>query len=197
MLSANEALERLKEGNARFVAGTTALEADQWPARRQDLVQTQRPFAVVLGCSDSRLPVETIFDQGIGDLFVIRVAGNVAASTQLGSIEYALQQLGSNLVVVLGHHGCGAVQATLQHLENPDQVLSPNIQKLVDLILPAVHDLEKPTVNQVVERHSQLVAAGILRQVKGLADPGSDKGWRVVAATYHLESGQVAFTEPH
>ena len=141
MISAQEALIRLKEGNQRFVSGTSSLEPQNNPGRCRELVAGQQPFAVVVGCADSRVPVEMIFDQGLGDLFVIRVAGNVAGPIQLGSIEYAVQELGTRLVVVLGHTNCGAVGATLAVLQNPPDNFSPNLGAIVTHIQPAVEGL--------------------------------------------------------
>ena len=120
MISATEALERLKAGNARFVAGAPQRVTHMDAARRAELVDGQAPFAVILGCADSRAPAGMIFDQGLGDLFVIRVAGSVAAPSQIGSVEFAVEHFGTRLVVVLGHSGCGAVKATLADLDETD-----------------------------------------------------------------------------
>ncbi|MEM7585752.1 MAG: carbonic anhydrase, partial [Acidobacteriota bacterium] len=117
MTRAQEALERLQAGNLRFVAGERANVIASSPERRDELVAGQAPFAIILGCSDSRAPAEILFDQGLGDLFVVRVAGNIAAPSQIGSVEFAAEQFGSRLVVVLGHSRCGAVAATLQTLK--------------------------------------------------------------------------------
>ena len=117
MISAAEALGRLREGNRRFVAGERSHAALSSEARRSELAAGQEPFAIVLGCSDSRVPAEIVFDQGLGDLFVIRVAGNIVAPSQVGSVEFAAERFGTRLVVVLGHSQCGAVLATLEELQ--------------------------------------------------------------------------------
>jgi carbonic anhydrase len=121
MLSAIDALERLHEGNRRFVSGVRSLETLTSQTRRSEFISGQKPFAVILGCSDSRVPVELVFDQGLGDLFVIRVAGNVVAPSQIGSVEFAAAQFGTQLVVVLGHTRCSAVQSTVDELLQPGE----------------------------------------------------------------------------
>ena len=120
MISAREALARLREGNARFVSHVRSSEAVVTPTRRTELAAGQEPFAIILGCSDSRVPAEIVFDQGLGDLFVIRVAGNIVAPSQVGSVEFAAERFGTRLVVVLGHSRCGAVLATLEELAAAD-----------------------------------------------------------------------------
>src|SRR5215468_4526145 len=119
MIAALEALERLKEGNRRFALGVRSLDSFVSQARRSELIARQEPFAIILGCSDSRVPAEIVFDQGLGDLFVIRVAGNIVASSQVGSVEFAAERFGTPLVVVLGHSRCGAIQATIEELMRP------------------------------------------------------------------------------
>src|SRR5215471_10416404 len=119
MIAALEALERLREGNRRFALGVRSLDTFVNQARRSELIARQEPFAIILGCSDSRVPVEIIFDQGLGDLFVIRVAGNVVAASQVGSVEFAAERFGTRLVVVLGHSRCGAILATIEELLQP------------------------------------------------------------------------------
>ena len=136
MVPADEALERLLEGNRRFVAGVRDEAASL--TRRADLVAGQEPFAIILGCSDSRVPTEIVFDQGIGDLFVIRVAGNIVAPSLVGSVEFCAEGFGTRLVVVLGHTQCGAIQATLDELRRPSQDRSRNLRSIVDRIRPAV-----------------------------------------------------------
>lgn len=135
-----QALERLREGNRRFAEGLLSLESLLTHARRKEQALTQEPFAIVLGCSDSRAPAEIVFDQGLGDLFVIRVAGNIAAPSQIGSIEFAAERFGVRLVVVLGHSRCGAVQATIDCLNRPGRC-SPALHAIVDRIRPAVQPL--------------------------------------------------------
>jgi carbonic anhydrase len=141
MLSAIDALERLHEGNRRFVSGVRSLETLTSQTRRSEFISGQKPFAVILGCSDSRVPVELVFDQGLGDLFVIRVAGNVVAPSQIGSVEFAAAQFGTQLVVVLGHTRCSAVQSTVDELLQPGENQSRNLRSIVDRIRPAVAGL--------------------------------------------------------
>src|SRR5215469_6450011 len=139
MIPAAEALKRLKEGNRRFVERTRNRGADA-PARLE-LTQSQEPFAIVLGCSDARVPAEIVFDQGLGDLFVIRVAGNIVSPSQIGSVEFAASRFGTRLVVVLGHSQCGAVSATIEELQRPAENQSPNLRSIVDRVRPAVEGL--------------------------------------------------------
>src|SRR5215208_1272968 len=127
MISALEALERLQECNRRFVAGIPSRGTLTSPARRNELTAGQEPFAIILGCSDSRVPAEFVFDQGLGDLFVVRVAGNIVAASQIGSVEFAVERFGTSLVVVLGHSRCGAVLATLEELMRPRESQSRNV----------------------------------------------------------------------
>src|ERR1700675_1169936 len=129
MTPAQEAIERLREGNLRFVA---SLGASLSGSRRLELTQDQEPFAIILGCSDSRVPAELVFDQGLGDLFVIRVAGNIVAPSQVGSVEFAAARFGTRMVVVLGHSQCGAIQATLEELLQPVENQSRNLRSIVD-----------------------------------------------------------------
>ena len=141
MTTASEALKRLQEGNARYAAGEPRSEMLASPDRRDELVASQSPFAVILGCADSRVPAELVFDQGLGDLFVVRVAGNIAASSQVGSIEYAAAVFGARLVVVLGHSNCGAIAATVDEVSKPSGMPSPSLTTLVDRIRPSVEEL--------------------------------------------------------
>jgi len=141
MISARMALERLRDGNRRFASGVRSRDRLTNQTRREELAAEQEPFAIVLGCSDSRVPSEIVFDQGVGDLFVIRVAGNIVAPSQIGSVEYAAARYGTRLVVVLGHSRCGAVQATLEELQRPTQTQSRNLRSIVDRIRPSVEAL--------------------------------------------------------
>src|SRR5258708_6209513 len=141
MISAREALALLQEGNRRFVSDISNRDAIVSRARRLELAASQEPFAAILGCSDSRVPVEIVFDQGLGDLFVIRVAGNIVAPSQIGSVEFAAEQFGTRLVVVLGHTQCGAIETTLQQLQRPVENQSRNLHSIVDLIRPSVEAL--------------------------------------------------------
>ncbi len=190
-----EALARLKAGNARFVAGTTrhAHESGEW---RKHLVGGQQPFATILGCSDSRVPVELVFDQGFGDLFVIRVAGNVIAPDVVGSLAYALAHLKTRLFVVLGHEGCGAVTAALEALAGPTKEL-PGIQALVNLIEPGLPaDLPKEPPEK---RVSAAVEANVRWSMQQLAKRQlakellESKQIMLVGAVYDLATGQVRF----
>jgi carbonic anhydrase len=190
-------LERLREGNRRFVAGTSNIDEALTSARRAELVGGQNPFAVILACSDSRVPVELIFDQGLGDLFVIRVAGNIVAPSQIGSVEFAAAQLGTRLVVVLGHSNCGAVQATLKELGQDQQQRSPNLRSIVDRIRPAVESLVGDDVSlgaavaaNVRQSVSQLQhGSQILEQ---LVETGE---LAIIGAEYSIESGEVTFLD--
>ena len=141
MISAREALERLREGNRRFASGVRSTDMLASQTRRSELAAGQEPFAIILGCSDSRVPAEIIFDQGLGDLFVIRVAGNIVAASQIGSVEFAADRFGTPLVVVLGHSRCGAVLATLEELMRPREKQSRNLRSIVDRIRPSVEAL--------------------------------------------------------
>src|SRR5262249_49695436 len=141
MITAREALDRLREGNRRFVTNVARHEGIASPARRMELAEGQAPFAIILGCSDSRVPAEIVFDQGLGDLFVIRVAGNIVASSQVGSVEFAASRFGTPLVMVLGHSQCGAILATLEELRQPTDLQSRNLRSIVDRIRPSVETL--------------------------------------------------------
>src|ERR671931_1844364 len=140
-VSAAAALENLREGNRRFVGNVRSAEALLSQIRRAELALDQRPFAIILGCSDSRVPAEIVFDQGLGDLFVIRVAGNIVASSQIGSVEFAAARFGTRLVVVLGHSQCGAVMATLEEGLGRTTTLSRNLRSIVDRVRPSVEPL--------------------------------------------------------
>ncbi|HSG96989.1 MAG TPA: carbonic anhydrase [Woeseiaceae bacterium] len=191
MIPAAEALQRLKEGNRRYLNGVSHLKtADGHPA---GLEQGQAPFAVILACADSRVPVEMIFDQGPGDLFVTRVAGNIAAPSQLGSIEFAATQLGSKLVVVLGHSNCGAVDATLKTLATGQDDLSPNLLAIIDRIRPAVEPLENPSLHEAVAANVRC-ATEQLRHGSAILEQLITSGdLTVVGAEYSIENGAVEF----
>ena len=203
MISASEALERLREGNRRFVAGEHTIDELASGIRRMAVVSGQRPIAAILGCSDSRVPVEVVFDQGFGDLFVIRVAGNVVAPSQIGSVEFAAERLGTRLVVVLGHTRCGAVTATLEDLQRPVSNQSWNMNSIVGRIRPSVEGLLATDLKNDPERLiDQAVRANVRASVNQLRH-GSDvlelllrrDGLRVVGAEYSLETGIVDFFE--
>ena len=201
MLSAVEAIERLREGNRRYVSGVRGIQSLPSAARRAELTEGQSPFAVVLSCSDSRVPVEAVFDQGLGDLFVIRVAGNVAAPSQIGSVEFAVQHFGTPLVVVLGHSRCGAVKATLEIIRDDGAELPRNLQSIIDLVRPPLEELLETGASGGAEtlikdavRANVCSAAKRLHQESGVLGPLVARGEVVVAgAEYDLHSGEVDF----
>jgi carbonic anhydrase len=197
MIPAHEALARLRDGNRRFAKNELSHDA----TRRQELTMGQEPFAIILGCSDSRVPAEMVFDQGLGDLFVIRVAGNIVAPSQVGSVEFAADKFQTRLVVVMGHSQCGAIQATVDVLLHPTEVRSPNLRAIVDRIKPAVAGL----FDGRIERESAVLLKRAVRaNVQASADHlrhGSaileqlikTNGLLVVGAEYSLETGVVDF----
>lgn len=201
MISAQEALERLREGNRRFVSGVRSVDTLMSQTQRNELVAGQHPFAVILGCSDSRVPVEIIFDQGLGDLFVIRVAGNIVAASQIGSVEFAAEHFGTRLVVVLGHTRCGAVQATLEELQRPTENQSRNLRSIVDRIRPAVEGLlatelrDDPEVlaRQAVRANVRVSADSLRHGSEVLEQLIQKQGLVVVGGEYSLETGAVDF----
>jgi carbonic anhydrase len=199
MISAREALAALREGNQRFVSDQRREEGDS-TARRRALAALQEPFAIVLGCSDARVPAELVFDQGLGDLFVIRVAGNIVAPSQVGSVEFAAEAFGTRLVVVLGHTNCGAIHATLQQLARPWREQSRNLSSIVDRIRPAVEDLLSAAPHDTAELEHRAVRANIrmsanhLRHGSGvLEELIRTDGLLVVGAEYSVDSGVVDF----
>jgi carbonic anhydrase len=199
MISAQEALERLREGNRRFVSDVRSHNTLQ--ARRTELTAGQEPFAIILGCSDSRVPAEIVFDQGLGDLFVIRVAGNIVAPSQIGSVEFAAARSGARLVVVMGHTQCGAILATLEELQQPTENQSRNLRSIVDRVRPSVEPL---LATELKHDHDALVRHAVRANVRASANQlrhGSDvveeliqsDGLCVVGAEYSLETGVVEF----
>ena len=187
-ISVDEVLNRLLEGNTRYMSGRS-IHPNQGSERREEVQRGQMPFAVILGCSDSRVPPEIIFDQGIGDLFVIRVAGNVVDDAVLGSIEYAVEHLGVRLIVVLGHQRCGAVLAALKGGE-----AHGHIAALVEAISPAIHEAR----NQPGDLVENTVRAGVRRfvsQISGarpvLSELTRNGKVEVVGAYYWLDGGNV------
>lgn len=199
MIAAHDALARLQEGNRRFLAGRHDHERITGAARRSALVSGQAPSAVVLGCSDSRVPAEIVFDQGVGDLFVVRVAGNIVAPSQVSSVEYAVERLAARLVVVLGHTQCGAVRATLGELRRPVADRSPSLHAVVDHIRPSVEALleaggDPEEVLQRAVRSNIRASVQCLRHASPLLERLSTQGeLLVVGAEYALETGAVAF----
>jgi carbonic anhydrase len=201
MASAGEALIRLREGNLRFASHISGSEAVVRPTRPADLATEQQPFAIILGCSDSRVPAEIVFDQGLGDLFVIRVAGNIVAPSQVGSVEFAAARYGTRLVVVLGHSRCGAILATLEELRRPTENQSRNLRAIVDRIRPSVEGL---LATGLKEDGETLVGQAVRANIRASADHlrhGSHlleqliqhDGLRIVGAEYSLETGVVEF----
>ena len=201
MIPARQALERLQEGNRRFVEDRRPSGTARNHARRQEVAEAQEPFAIVLGCSDSRVPAEIVFDQGLGDLFVIRVAGNIVAPSQVGSVEFAAEQYGVRLVVVLGHSSCGAILATLQELGQPSVKQRPNLRSIVDRIRPSVAPL---LGTQLADDHAALVERAVRANIRVSVDHlrhGSSTleeliqrdELLVVGAEYSLETGVVDF----
>lgn len=201
MISALEALGRLRDGNRRFASDAEVHGTLVGPARRNEVADGQEPFAIVLGCSDSRVPAEIVFGQGLGDLFVIRVAGNIVAPSQVGSVEFAAERFGTRLVVVLGHSMCGAILATLEELERPTENRSPNLRSIVDRIRPSVETLlergpgqDKDALVEHAVRENVRASANHLRHGSQILEQliQSD-GLLVVGAEYSLETGNVDF----
>ncbi len=201
MISPQAALEKLREGNQRFASGVRSIDTHLGQSQRSELVGGQEPFAVILGCSDSRVPVEIIFDQGLGDLFVIRVAGNIVAPSHIGSVEFAAEAFGTRLVVVLGHSSCGAVTATVDELQRPRESRSPNLRDIVDRVRPSVEGLLK---TELRHQRSALIEEAVRANIRASADHlrhGSkvleglikNDGLLVVGAEYSLETGLVDF----
>lgn len=202
MHRSQNALHRLKEGNHRFtedLPSHSALRNSSF--RRGELVAGQQPFAIILGCSDSRVPAEIVFDQGLGDLFVIRVAGNIVAPSQIGSIEYAAEVTGARLVVVMGHSNCGAIEATIDQLQRPQANRSRNLSSIVDRIRPSVETLLETGLSQ---DRSALIRFAVRSNIRASVDHlrhGSEILERlilednllVVGAEYSLETGLVEF----
>jgi carbonic anhydrase len=196
-VSALEALEGLREGNGRFASGKPDTRRFSPRLKRKESPDAQRPKAIILGCSDSRVPAEIVFDQGIGDLFVIRVAGNIVAPSQVGSVEFAAEQFGTRLVVVLGHTGCGAVEATLQALKDPDTRHSRNMRSIVERIKPALDALDaaRPDMGAAVRANIRY-SVRMLRHGSQIIDGFvKDDGLLIVGAEYSLETGTVEFLE--
>jgi carbonic anhydrase len=201
MVPAREALERLREGNRRFVASVSSREPLKSEARPIQLTVDQRPFAIILGCSDARVPAELVFDQGLGDLFVIRVAGNIVAPSQVGSVEFAAARFDTRLVVVLGHTQCGAIMATIEELQQPAERQSRNLRSIVDRVRPSVDNLMRTELRQdmntlvkVAVRSNVVMSVNHLRYGSEVLERlGREQGLRIVGAEYCLETGVVDF----
>ncbi|MDH5631410.1 MAG: carbonic anhydrase [Gammaproteobacteria bacterium] len=201
MISAQEALERLKDGNKRFVSGVRSIDTLVKQMQREKLAERQAPFAIILGCSDSRVPAEIVFDQSLGDLFVIRVAGNIVAPSQIGSVEFAAQMFKTPLVVVLGHSMCGAVKATLDDMESPKDDHSSNVLTIVNRIRPTLEPLlltdlrYKP--DELLEasiRANILAATNHLRHgSQMLEELVQQNRLTIIGAEYSLRTGEVEF----
>jgi carbonic anhydrase len=203
MIPAREALKRLREGNQRFTGNVRGSDAFVSHTKRAELTMAQEPFAIILGCSDARVPAEIVFDQGLGDLFVIRVAGNIVAPSQVGSVEFAAARFGTRLVVVLGHSQCGAVVATLEELQRPTENQSFNLRAIVDRVRPSVASLLEAGLGSdpdaLVEK---AVRANIRASVNHLRHGSAvleqliqNEGLRVVGAEYSLKTGAVEFLD--
>jgi carbonic anhydrase len=199
MIPATEALSRLREGNLRFVSSVRGSDPFVNHIRRAELATRQQPFAIILGCSDSRVPAEIVFDQGLGDLFVIRVAGNIVAPSQVGSVEFAAALYDTRLVVVLGHTQCGAILATIDELQRPTNDKSHNLLAIVDRIRPSVeglfatglrHDREA-LVKQAGRANIRASVDHLRHGSQVLEQLIQDEGLLVVGAEYSLDSGVV------
>lgn len=201
MVSALEALDRLREGNRRFASDAHVSEASTGEGRRIEVATGQEPFAIILGCSDSRVPAELVFDQGLGDLFVIRVAGNIVAPSQIGSVEFAAARFHTRLVVVLGHSQCGAILSTIEQLQQPVAKQSRNMMSIVTRVRPSVESL---LATDLRHDHNELVHQAVRANVRASANQlrhGSEvledlidrNGLLVVGAEYSLETGIVDF----
>jgi len=203
MISAADALERLREGNRCFVSGEVDHESAVNRQHQSGVATGQHPFAIILACSDSRVPPELIFNQGIGDLFVIRVAGNIVGPSQIGSIEYAVEQFGTRLVVVLGHSNCGAIIATLQELRLKEFCRSPNLRTIVDRIRPALepiladdNDIDDEAVINKCVRANVRASLEQLQHDPSILEPLIASGdLQVVGAQYSIETGNIEFFE--
>ena len=199
MISGTDALAQLQQGNRRFV-NDEGRHADHTARRRALVAFGQQPFAIILGCSDARVPAEIVFDQGLGDLFVIRVAGNIVAPSQIGSVEFAAEAFGTRLVVVLGHSNCGAIHATVEQLRRPWREQSRNLSSIVDRIRPAVEDLLSGPGQDSADIEHRAVRANIRMSANHLRH-GSEvleqlirtEGLLVVGAEYSVETGVVDF----
>ena len=195
-LSPEQALTRLAEGNRRFREASGSSPARSWS--RHLATEPQCPFAIILGCSDSRTPVEILFDQGFGDLFVVRVAGNIVAPSVVGSIEFAASQFGSRLVVVMGHTRCGAVMATIKTIETGLGPESKNIRAITDRIAPHIESLVRPGdpehfIHEAVRANVRASADHLRHGSRILEDMVLAGRLAVVGAEYELETGAVHF----
>jgi carbonic anhydrase len=201
-VSAADALKRLREGNDRFVENDRCIDTYLSHTKLDDHLAGQAPFAIVLGCSDSRVPVEIIFDVGLGDLFVVRVAGNVVSPMLVGSIELAAEAFGPRLVVVMGHTGCGAVDVTLAAVENEDAGTARHVNAIVEAVKPAVVEAMTGIDGERATVLDAAIRANVRASVKALRNGSStleklieEDGLVIVGAEYSLENGEVEFFE--
>lgn len=202
MIPAPEALQRLKDGNARFTAQLRH-PASVGSSRRPELILDQEPFAIIYGCSDSRVPAEIVFDQGLGDLFVIRVAGNIVAPSLVGSVEFAAEAFHTKLVVVLGHTQCGAIAATIDELQRPAGSQSTNLKSIVERVRPSVVGLldtelagDRAALSRAAVRANVRASVSHLRHGSEVLEQAIMKhGLMVVGAEYAVETGAVEFFE--
>jgi carbonic anhydrase len=205
MIPAPEALDRLKAGNARFTAQLRDAAGGAASARRPELTMVQEPFAIILGCSDARVPAEIVFDQGLGDLFVIRVAGNIVAPSQVGSVEFAAEAFHTRLVVVLGHSQCGAISATIEELRRPVANQSRNLHAIVERVRPSVESLLDTEVARDPAALARKATRANIRASVNHLRHGSEvleqlimsSGLMVVGAEYAVETGVVEFFDLH
>jgi carbonic anhydrase len=201
MIPAHQALDRLREGNRRFASGHRSHESLNSEARRNEVAAGQEPFAIILGCSDSRVPAEIVFDQGLGDLFVIRVAGNIVAASQIGSIEFAAARFSTRLVVVLGHSQCGAILATLEELQQTTGPQSRNLRSIVGRVRPSVEPLlatelrhdRDALVREAVRANIRASVNHLRHGSEVLEELIREDNLLIVGAEYSLESGVVEF----
>ena len=200
IIPAAEALSRLKEGNDRYVKNVRSVDSMLSHSRRDDQAP-QQPIAIVLGCSDSRAPAEIVFDQGLGDLFVIRVAGNIVAPSQIGSVEFAAERFGTRLVVVMGHTQCGAIHATIEAIAGDQGTASRNLMSIVNRVRPGIEGLMATELaRDSVRLHREAMRANVRASVnhlrhgseviERLADEG---GLAVVGSELDLSTGEVSF----
>lgn len=200
-INAITALQRLRDGNLRFATNRRSFDPSFSHTRREELLAGQEPFAIILGCSDSRVPAEIVFDQGLGDLFVIRVAGNIVAPSQIGSVEFAVSLFGTRLVVVLGHTFCGAITVTIDELIRGGDSPSKNISAIVDRVKPSVEGLLRTNLRhdhdallQEAIRANVRASANHLRHGSTIIENLVEKdGLVIVGAEYSLETGRVDF----
>jgi len=203
MVTVDEAIKRLKHGNERFVSGVRSMEMIVNQQQRSHLVKGQEPFAIILGCSDSRVPAELVFDQGLGDLFVIRIAGNIVAPSQIGSVEFAIAKFKTPLVVVLGHSNCGAVCATIDALKGESESPSSNELSIVNRIRPVVEPLLETELRHNSEKLIDAAIRSNIRYSVNQLRHGSERietyvqqgRIRIIGAEYCLDKGEVRFLD--